>query len=189
MHSPHLRAFLLAAVLSSSPTVAQHLPPDDKDKDPISATRIAEAARVSASDKKKNTEQMLAELRDALRMASDLESRVRMQGDMVKLNCVHEKVMLEKGLVELAESAAVRMYQAMAKGIAKQLNGEYTMIMVAHQRGQIHLSDAEACKGKVDVVDDINTENPPLSPPEDDDPTDAPAYPPGPMVPPVASPY
>ncbi|MBI2374480.1 MAG: FecR domain-containing protein [Deltaproteobacteria bacterium] len=193
-----------AASLKDGPAIAAMLPDidrlvaqilemidkDNADREVLSATKIAEAARVSAVDKKDNTEKMLQEIRDALRKVTEVEAKVRSEGDMVKLACVQEKLSQIKGLIDLAESSAVRMYQAMGKGIAKTVNREYTMLVVAHEKSRVQLSDANACRGKVDIEEPTETEETTAGEKgEEPDPTEAPPDSFGPVVPPVASPF
>jgi hypothetical protein len=147
---------------------------------------LEEAAKVPNEEKQKRSEQMLAEMRAALKRGTELLQQARSAKDIRQLNCVNEKVTLIKGLLKVAEQASVKMYDGIAANNQTVVNHEYGIILLAHPRVVTLRSEAEQCVGEEAIYTGETKvsvdQGPQLVPPEGGMIT-----PPGPGIPPIAS--
>lgn len=153
-----------------------------------SLTDLANAKQISTQDKQTNVEKMLSEMRAALRRVTELLAEARRNKDVVQMNCLNSKLLQVKGLLRIAEDAAVKMYDAVPANAQDVINHEYTIISVAHQKVRTLKTDAEGCVGElgvysgdteINVLVDANV--------SDRDPTEPILPPSGPIVPPFGS--
>jgi hypothetical protein len=81
----------------------------------------------------------------------------RREKDVVKLNCVNEKLTQMKGLVRVAEQSEIGLQEALAKGEEENARHEYAKVDLANQRAQQLRADAEQCIGQLAYVVDEKT--------------------------------
>lgn len=90
---------------------------------------------------------------DAMRgVLSDVLKKLeeaRASNDVIKLNCVIEKLTQVKGLLKVAETASVALEEAVAKRESDAAEHEYTKISIARQKTDQLRNEAEACVGDV----------------------------------------
>jgi hypothetical protein len=81
----------------------------------------------------------------------------RKEKDVVKLNCVNEKLTQMKGLVRVAEQSEIGLQESIAKGEEENARHEYAKVDLASQRAQQLRTDAEQCIGQLAYVVDEKT--------------------------------
>jgi hypothetical protein len=81
----------------------------------------------------------------------------RREKDVVKLNCVNEKLTQMKGLVRVAEQSDIGLQESIAKGEEENAKHEYAKVDLANQRAVQLRSDAEQCIGQLAYVVDEKT--------------------------------
>lgn len=113
----------------------------------------AKAAKLSLSDKKKRSESMLSDMRKARLHVLDLLNEARSSKDIMRLNCVNEKLTQIKGLLKIGEKASLKMFEAVAKAKPdeKSINFQYSTLAVAYQRTLVRRSEADKCVGEATV--------------------------------------
>ena len=97
----------------------------------------ADAAKLSAKNKKTRGEAMVNEIRRALTRASDLLREAREAHDSIKLVCVNSMRTQIKGLLDIADRAYVQMLVALSskkEGAESSANVQFLKITVAHQK-------------------------------------------------------
>ena len=117
----------------------------------------------------KQIEAMKTSLRDGF---SSLE-RARADKDIVKLNCVNEKLASMKGLLKISEQADVSLQEAVARRDKDTANHEYTKIAIAAQKVESLSIESKGCAGEAthytgDTRTEVTAEGnvpPPLVPP------------------------
>ncbi|MBI4814685.1 MAG: hypothetical protein HY791_00420 [Deltaproteobacteria bacterium] len=151
---------------------------------------MEEAASIPTDEKKARAEAMLAEIRATEKRADELLAQAQAGKDVVQLNCVQQNSTQIKGLGKIAEQAALRLFEAIAKGAEpRAINHEYTKVLVAHRKIQKLKAELEQCVGKVQVYEGETSVTVRSEPDDTEDPTEDPGPPPGPAVPPIASPF
>jgi hypothetical protein len=91
----------------------------------------------------------LGVMREVLRDVLGNLEEARRTKDVVKLNCVNEKLTQIKGLLRISEQADVALQEAVSKRETTSGEHEYTKVMIAQQKvSQLH-TEAEKCIGQL----------------------------------------
>jgi hypothetical protein len=135
------RKILLSAIFASmafaqAPAAENTLPPD-----PEKVKRSAEA---------------VARMRGTLKEVLGKLEEARTTRDVVKLNCVNEKLTQVKGLLRISEASDVQLQEAVAKHEASAADHEYTKVNLANSRVDQLRAEAEQCIGQLAFRTDEN---------------------------------
>lgn len=150
-----------------------------------------QAAELGDQQKLELASQYLADMKSVLRSTLGLLKTAREEKDVIKVNCVNEKLTNIKGLLRISEQADITLQEAVAKGERDTATHEFHKIAISHQKIKVLKTEAEQCVGElafavgkttveVEVDEDLVPEQ---------DPTQV-ELPETPVVrPPAASPY
>ncbi len=174
----------LVAVLSSSAVLAAD-PGSRSDLDFERASKLSDSQKLSLAT------EYLSEMRDLLSATLALLKEAREEKDVIKINCVNEKLTSIKGLLRISEQADVALQEAVAKNERDSATHEFHKVSISHQKIKTLKAEAEQCVGelafavgKTTVEVEVDGEAVP-----EDDPTNV-DLPDTPVVrPPAASPY
>ena len=146
-------------------------------------------ANISQNDMVKQAGALLDKMKDGLKRVVHLQELARRGKDVIKLNCVNDKLLQVKQLLNIGESASTDMSEAIARGDEDGRYHQFSRITIAQQQVAGLTSEAENCIGE-DVSFLGPTEVTVEKPKEPDDPTVEPiADFPYVDMPPVASPF
>jgi TolA-binding protein len=128
---------------------------------PFAAQASAPPARSAALGQ--NSQQKLDQAEDHLdrmrllvkQVAGRLED-ARKEKDIVKLNCVNEKLAQIKGLLKVSEQAKVAAQQAVARR-DESAEGDFQKVGVAREKADKLRSEAEECVGQLAFAVDQKT--------------------------------
>jgi hypothetical protein len=149
------------------------------------------AAELGDQQKLELASQYLADMKAVLSSVLGLLKTAREEKDVIKVNCVNEKLTNIKGLIRISEQADITLQEAVAKGERDTATHEFHKIAISHQKIKVLKTEAEQCVGElafavgkttveVEVDEDLVPEQ---------DPTQV-ELPETPVVrPPAASPY
>ncbi|MBN2494769.1 MAG: hypothetical protein JXR96_09285 [Deltaproteobacteria bacterium] len=180
---------MLSLCLIASSALAQGAAPDQEKQ--TSGMDFEKAAKMSDSQKLSLATQYLGEMKEVLSQVLGLLKEARAEKDVIKVNCVNEKLTNIKGLIRIAEQADITLQEAVAKNEQDTATHEFHKISISHQKIKVLKTEAEQCVGElafavgkttveVEVDEDLVPER---------DPTAVP-FPETPVVrPPAASPY
>jgi hypothetical protein len=149
---------LLAVLLVAGPAAAQDArssgarPPGPAAPGPT----LPKASEVPDKEKLERGTQALASMREVLREVLEKLEEARRSKDVVKLNCVNEKLTQIKGLLRISEQADVAMQEAIARREITSAEHEYTKVMIAQQKVAQMRSEAEQCIGQLAFRTDEN---------------------------------
>ena len=87
-------------------------------------------------------------------MSSRALEEARSEKDVLKLNCVNEKLTQIKGLLRVAQQSDIALQEAVAKGDEESAQHEHAKIAIARQRAEQLRTDAEQCIGQLAYVDE-----------------------------------
>jgi hypothetical protein len=173
-------------------------PADDHDPDHTAATPppddnaeavMKKRANISPRDMTHQSDEYLGKMNDTLRHVVTLQGIAQRQKDVIKLNCVNDKLLQVKQLMNIAEGAKTNLSEDITKGDEDGRYHEFGRITIAQQQVQVLSSEADNCIGE-----DLSFLGPTQvivsAPAEPDDPT----QPPGNDIPtveplPIASPF
>ncbi len=137
----HLAAVALLGALVAVPAVAQTAKPSG-----LSGSQMLDKADKDIVEMKRVLKQVLTRLEDA-----------RGEKDIVKLNCVNEKLTQIKGLLKVAEQADIGLQEAVAR---KDDGAESDSAKIGIARSKVdHLrAESEECVGQLAYVVDERTQ-------------------------------
>jgi hypothetical protein len=115
------------------------LPRSEEDQNLSAPERVARSAS--------HLERMRAVLKSVLKYLEE----AREKRDVIKLNCVNEKLTAVKGLLKMSEQADVAMQEALARRDEETGRDEYDKISIARGKVDQLLTESEACVGELSV--------------------------------------
>jgi hypothetical protein len=104
---------------------------------------------------KKATEHV-SRVKSALKQVLSRVEEARNEKDIVKLNCVNEKLAQIKQILNVAEGAEIALQEAVAKGDAGA-DAEYSKIAIARGKADQLRAESEECIGQLAFVVDEKT--------------------------------
>jgi hypothetical protein len=146
---------LLAVVLASGLTLAQP-PPRPAPAAPAASPFLEKASDVPDTQKLERGAKAITAMREVLRDVLGKLEEARRAKDVVKLNCVNEKLTQIKGLLRISEQADVALQEAVARRESTSSEHEYTKLMIAQQKVTQLRTEAEACIGQLAFRTDEN---------------------------------
>ena len=155
------------------------------------ALKFEQNDKLSDKDKIAHSAATITKMRETLKVVLQKLTEARESKDVVRLNCVNEKLTQIKGFIKIGEQADLALQEAVAKQDSGEADHEFTKVEVAGQHVAQLRADAEACIGQVayegtegqthvDVTEPANLPSASVSPP--------PPAPPAVITPPPASP-
>ncbi|HOX45842.1 MAG TPA: hypothetical protein PK668_19735 [Myxococcota bacterium] len=150
-----------------------------------------QAAKLGDSQKLSLATEYLSEMRDLLSSTLALLKEAREEKDVIKINCVNEKLTSIKGLLRISEQADVALQEAVAKNEKDTATHEFHKVSISHQKVKALQAEAEQCVGelafavgKTTVEVEVDGDAVPEADPTNVDLPDTPV-----VRPPAASPY
>ena len=150
----------------------------------------ASGRALSAGDMVSQSKEMMGKMQQVLQRVVQLQEVARKQKDIIKLNCVNDKLVQVKGNMNVAESATTALHESIARNDEAQRQHEFTRVSLTNQKVQVLGQEAENCigedltyVGQTDVKVEIDPTIPEADPTRDMKPE--------PVIerPPVASPF
>ena len=182
---PSVRLRLLAAALLLGAGLARAQGPAK----PATPT-LERAADVPDKEKLSRSNAAVSRMRSVLTEVVGRLEEARATKDVVKLNCVNEKLTQVKGLLRISEQSDVALQEAIAKKDTTSAEHEYSKVSIARSKVDQLRGEAEQCIGQLAFRTDENltveVEVPSGLPTED--PTNPPPPQPPTSRPPPASP-
>lgn len=89
----------------------------------------------------------LEEMRAALSRAMDVLAKARESKDVIRLNCVNEKLTPMKGILKIAEDALIGLQENIATGNVEAASYEYSKIRISHEKVSTLMVQAVNCIG------------------------------------------
>ena len=184
-----LTGLLIACGLSfmGGYVLAQNAPPGPQPGDVD--VPMKKRADISPADMTRQAEQYGHRMQEVFRRVVQLQDVARKQKDVIKLNCVNDKLLQIKQLMNISDAAKTNLQEAITRGDEEGRYHEFGRITIADQQISVLGTEAENCIGE-DLSFLGPTEITVELPEEPDDPT-RPQEPEVPEVepPPIASPF
>lgn len=168
-------AALLCAGLAGGGYIYAQTPDDPEDLPEVTASGEVEAD-LSAREMQAESTRLVAEMEGMHVRVLELQTAARKAKDVIKLNCVNEKLLAVKQLLNIAESAQTDLTESTAGGDRAQQVHDYGQVKLAHERSVAERDEAEGCIGE-EIIFVGPTEVTTVGPDIPDDPTDDPEDP------------
>jgi len=140
---------LVAFVSTASATFAQ-----TQTGAPVTVGGKADSA--AAAERNKRAAEAITSMRGSLRQVTTRVEEARNEKDVVKLNCVNEKLAQIKGLLKVAEQSETALKDSVA-GNDAAANAESAKIGIAKGKVDGLASDAQQCIGQLAYIVDEKT--------------------------------
>lgn len=109
----------------------------------------SDASKVPDPEKVKVSNESVGRMRNVLREVLGKLEEARNSRDVIKLNCVNEKLTQIKGLLRISEQSDVQLQEAVAKKDSASSEHEYTKVTIAGSKVDKLRSEAEQCIGQL----------------------------------------
>lgn len=144
--SPVAVAVLLAAVTvfaedATPPKVAAEAVPAE-------TPPAARPSGMSAEEQQAQSTKFLVEMRATETHVAKLAERARNDKDLIKLNCLNDKLLQIKGNLRIAEQTSQLLSVAAARGDAAARDHEFSKITITYQKVSVLGQEAEGCVGE-----------------------------------------
>ena len=123
---------------------------------PPSPSTLERAADVPDPEKLSRSNAAVSRMRSVLTEVLGRLEEARATKDVVKLNCVNEKLTQVKGLLRISEQSDVALQEAVAKKDATGAEHEYSKVSIAKTKVEQLRSEAEQCIGQLAFRTDEN---------------------------------
>lgn len=143
----NLRTLLFAAFAVSALALAQA--PAASPPAAGTTNERSDAENVPDAEKISRTTGWLERMRASLAEVIGKLEEARNLKDVVKLNCVNEKLTQMKGLLRISEQAGVALQESVAKKETQAATDEYVKISIANTKVSQLRSEAEECIGQL----------------------------------------
>lgn len=143
------------APAAAAPESEDHSPPKEKGEEakgdglevdidmPMKVT-----ANISPNDMVEQASDHVRKMHEVLKRVVQLQDVARRQKDVIKLNCVNDKILQVKQLLNIAEGASTNMQEAMARKDDEGRYHEFGRITIATQQVTVLGTEAETCIGE-----------------------------------------
>jgi TolA-binding protein len=121
-----------------------------------SSTPGVKPSGLTDSEKLEKSEQHVGQMKGALKQVLGRVEEARNEKDVVKLNCVNEKLTQIKALLKVAEQADVALHEAIANR-DPGADTEFSKVGIARTKIDALRSDADQCVGQLAYVVDERT--------------------------------
>jgi hypothetical protein len=174
-----MRTALMLLMLSGSAWAQRGTPPPPA---PRPATVVAPSglltpekmerpSDVPDDEKVKRSAATLARVKQIFKDVVSMVEQARRTKDVIKLNCVNEKLSQMRGLLRITEQADAGLTEAIARKEQSAVDHEYTKTSIARTRAEQMRAEAEACVGQLVFSTDegqiVEVEEPPDLPGSD----------------------
>jgi hypothetical protein len=165
------RAQATGSTGTPSTTVTTTAPPTG-----AAAARAAEE-HLSPTEREQRAHRVVEQMQQLAGQVEKLASQARSEKDIVKLNCVNEKLNQVRGLLKVSETAEGDLRESNARREEEQSQHSFTKLGIAQRKAAQLRQDAEQCIGQLAFYNDektkVDVELPTGLP--SDDPTSVPA--------------
>lgn len=117
---------------------------------------VTDAAKIPDNEKLRVSSESVTKMRAALKDVLAKLEEARNTKDVVKLNCVNEKLTQIKGLLRISEQSDVGLQEAVAKRESTQAEHEFTKVNIARSKVEQLRAEAEQCIGQLAFRTDEN---------------------------------
>ena len=145
-----LRKALLLAALASVAFGGSYLQAQNASGDDTSeVTAPAEkAANLSPTEMKAESKKHIETMQEILVRVVELQKLARKQKDVIKLNCVNDKLLQIKQLLNIAEAGQTDLIEAIAQQDNEDSAHQYSQISIAKEKTDGLHGEAEGCIGE-----------------------------------------
>ncbi len=119
------------------------------DKDGAAADLpFAKQSNLSPQETLTQSKEYVSKMQDTQRRIVELQEVAKKQKDIIKLNCVNDKLLQVKGHLAVNDQAMTSLNEAIAKGDDGARQHEFTRVTILYQKVTVLGTEAENCIGE-----------------------------------------
>jgi hypothetical protein len=107
-----------------------------------------DTAKLSTDEKVEIATKAVEEMRGVLAGTLDRLKQAQDEQDMVRINCVNDKLSAVRGLVKISEQSEISLREAATRKVADLVDHEFTKITIARSRVESLRVEVEGCVGE-----------------------------------------
>lgn len=175
---PSLRRILIGAGLTLTVAAGTLLaqPGDgDADKKPDVTIPMEKKVLLSPKEMLSRSENLIEEMKSMLDRVLAIQQVARKQKDVIRLNCVNDRLLQVKKLLNIAESSRNDLVEAIAADNETDRYHQFGKVKISHEKVSVLRDEAEACVGEELIFlgpTEVVVDRPPIV----DDPTKDPPF-------------
>jgi hypothetical protein len=151
-----MRLGIIAAALWAASAGAQAPAPEQQPAAAQVFSGTEKPSDVPDPEKLRRSTEALARMKAVLKDVLNKLEEARNTKDVVKLNCVNEKLTQVKGLLRISEQSDVSLQESIAKRERATSEHEFTKVIIARQKVEQLRAEAEECIGQLAFRTDEN---------------------------------
>jgi hypothetical protein len=105
-------------------------------------------ANLTPSETLAQAKEYVSKMQDSLRSIVQLQEVAKKRKDIIRLNCVNDKLLQTKGLLTLSDGAMGNLNEAVAKNDENGRAHEYTRLTILYQKVLVLATEAGNCVGE-----------------------------------------
>jgi hypothetical protein len=147
-----LRKILLGAAIVAMATAgtlyAQTAPSGGGADEPDTSVPMTKETQLSPGEMTARAKVLQGEMEANFKYITDLKIRARKQKDVIKLNCINDKFLQIKALMNIAEGAQMNLEVAIMGRDDEARFHEFSKVTISAEKVQALRNEAEACIGE-----------------------------------------
>ena len=143
-----LRKALVAVALGSLAIGGSLLQAQAEDDAPEVTAPIEKETNLTPAEMQAKSEETLKEMQEVLVRVVELQKVARKAKDVIKLNCVNDKLLQVKQLLNIAEAGRTDMVEAIAQQDKDSTQHQFSQITIAGEKADGLRGEAEGCIGE-----------------------------------------
>jgi hypothetical protein len=136
----------LAVTVAAGSLLAQ--PAGDAGKTPDVTIPMEKQVTLSPREMQVRTESMINEMKGMLDRVLAIQQMARKQKDVIRLNCVNDRLLQVKKLLNIAEASRNDLVEAIAADSETERYHQFTKVTISHEQVSVLRDEAEACVGE-----------------------------------------
>lgn len=109
---------------------------------------VSKQANLSAQETLTQAKTYVGRMQEVLQHIVKLQEVAKKQKDIIKLNCVNDKLLQVRGHLAVADKAMSALNEAIARSDDAGRNHEYSRISILHQKATVIDTEANNCVGE-----------------------------------------
>lgn len=104
--------------------------------------------KLSPKEMRVTSEKLINEMKNMLERVIAIQQVARKQKDVIRLNCVNDRLLQVKKLLNIAESSRNDLIEAIAADNERERYHQYSKVKISHEKVSVLRDEAEACVGE-----------------------------------------
>lgn len=123
-------------------------PNDQGKKEPDVTIPMEKRVELSPKEMLSRSEGLIEEMKTMLERVLSIQQVARKQKDVIRLNCVNDRLLQVKKLLNIAEAARNDLVEAIASETPTEQHHQFSKVTISHEKVTVLRDEAEACVGE-----------------------------------------